>query len=661
MTAPLVRGDGAVLPPVTVVATPGLRTTTRPLPHDLAQYRRVGSLELSPDGKRLVYAVRFAMFDEEAKPDEDAWKVEQQLFIVDRAGAMPRQLTFGDSHASSPRWSPDGRELAFKRARAGKAAIHILNMSGGEARGIDLGKLAVRDFAWSRDGRQLAFTAMPVLSDEVLAARRRSGGVERFDREWSSAQLYVITRGAGAEPRQVTRGDAHVVAFRWSPDGKRFALVTAESADPYHAMQLLEVKVVAADGGLVRDLITRATDVDDLAWSPDGRYLAHLEAEKTLSLHNVLRVHEVDTGKSWNAAAGLDPSLDGFVWDVDSTSLVAHVFAGTASRLYRLAIDGSRARALSTLDRVINSDPQVDASGRYLYAVTSTATTPPDPTVIDLKSGAATVLAQVNPQVADWTLGTSELVRWQNPEGIEIEGLLHVTPHAVAGQAPPLLVLPHGGPDAVSINGFSRWAHYFAARGYSVFRPNYRGGFGYGRAFYAANRGRFGEIEYLDIESGVDHLIATGKADPGRLLYAGWSWGGFITAWTITRSKRYRAAVVGAGIIDPITHYVTSDINHGVVADWEYKGRPWQQRGNFERSSPSLALANITTPTLILHGRADDRVDFINSQMLYRALVDSGCEVEFYAYPREPHSFGEPAHVAHLMEVWARWLDSHLP
>jgi dipeptidyl aminopeptidase/acylaminoacyl peptidase len=221
------------------------------------------------------------------------------------------------------------------------------------------------------------------------------------------------------------------------------------------------------------------------------------------------------------------------------------------------------------------------------------------------------------------------------------------------------MVYPHGGPDWVSTAGFNSWVTYFANQGYSIFRPNYRGGVGYGYEFYASNRGRLGEIEELDIESGVYHLIATKKADPEKLVIGGWSWGGYLTSWIIGHTDRYKAAVVGAGVIDVINQYVTSDINHGVVAQWEYNGNPWQNTENYDRSNPVRVLKNITTPTLILHGENDKRVGFDQGLTLYRALKDVGCITKFYAYPNEPHGFRDPAHVLHVLEKWTDWYMDH--
>jgi dipeptidyl aminopeptidase/acylaminoacyl peptidase len=286
---------------------------------------------------------------------------------------------------------------------------------------------------------------------------------------------------------------------------------------------------------------------------------------------------------------------------------------------------------------------------------------PLEPTLIDVARGTATSLAALHPELRAWTVARNEVVTWKNREGVSLEGVLTVTGHANDGRPPPLVVMPHGGPDWTSLEGWSTWAQFFAARGYSVFEPNYRGGLGYGRAFYEANRGRLGEIEFADIESGVDALIAAGKADPARLFYGGWSWGGYLAAWTLGHTDRYRAIMVGAGIADVVVQYATSDINHGLAADWEFKGRPWTQPEAFDRANPARSLGNARTPALILHGEGDARVPFVNAQILYRALADRGVKVAFWAYPREPHGFQEPAHVQHMMETWAAFFDEHLP
>jgi dipeptidyl aminopeptidase/acylaminoacyl peptidase len=241
---------------------------------------------------------------------------------------------------------------------------------------------------------------------------------------------------------------------------------------------------------------------------------------------------------------------------------------------------------------------------------------------------------------------------------VTIEGVLTLAPGAHEGAPAPIIVMPHGGPDDVTTTRFSALTQYFASRGYSVLRPNYRGSFGYGFDFYAANRNRFGEIEQADIESGVDQLIKDGLADPKQLYFGGWSWGGYITTWMVTHVHRYRAAVAGAAVSDVMHSYSLSDINHGLAAQWEFKGDPWNQLSQFDRPNTIRYVKDCTTPLLLLHGQADTRVPFSESVQFYRALKDLGRSVQFYAYPRENHGFVEPAHRVDYVKRWVDWYDS---
>jgi len=343
----------------------------------------------------------------------------------------------------------------------------------------------------------------------------------------------------------------------------------------------------------------------------------------------------------------------------DSRSLLVTEKARTRSRLLRVPLAGGQGAPLPFSGRVIDGEPQRGARGARLVFLSSTDRAPDDVTVLELASGQVRLATHLNPQVDSWPLGTQKVVRWKDAEGVEIEGLLTVSPAARPGAPAPLVVVPHGGPDDVTQERFSPLTQYFASRGYSVFRPNYRGGTGYGFAFYAANRNRFGEIEQADIESGVDALIASGDASPGQLYFGGWSWGGYITAWTIGHVHRYRAAVAGAAVSDAMLSYSLSDINHGVAAQWEYEGDPWRQLEHFDRPNPIRSAREMRTPTLILHGQADNRVPFQSSIQLYRALADQGVDVTFWAYPREDHGFVEPAHRVHYVRAWADWYDAH--
>ncbi len=646
-----------------------VQAQTRPTAMDVAGMSAVSDPQISPDGRVIVYALRTQSFDADAVETSDeseaGWSSDQQLWLAPADGTVaPRQITFGESAASSPRFSPDGRWLAFLRTVDDDRRIHVMRISSGayggaEPRALEIDDLSPGAMQFSPDSRTIAFIATPELDEEAKAQKNQSGGAIRFGEEWRNARLYTYSLETDSL-KEITDGSDHIVDYAWSPAAHQFAVVASASADPYESFSLRTVRLIDARTGEVeRVLQDEPGAVGHIAWSPRLRYVAYERGEGTLSLMNSLMVHPLRGGRSQNVAASLDPTLEGFMWTEDG-QLVAHLYDKTKSRFVRISPDGETIEDVATPDVVFGNSFVTDINRRVAVGVASSPTTGANPTTIDLTTGEVTAVADAHPYMDDWTLSDAEVFAWTGPEGTALEGVLWKSARAPAGQPAPLIVLPHGGPDSVTTESFSSWAQYFAARGYHVFRPNYRGGFGYGFDFYAANRGRLGEIEFMDIESGVDALIDAGVADPARLVYGGWSWGGFCTAYTIAHTNRYQAAVAGAAVTDTVNQYALSDINHGVAAEWEYTTIPWTNFEPFDAASAVRHIDGATTPTLIIHGMADDRVPFGQGITLYRALKDVGCEVEFLAYPREPHGFREPAHTAHMLQAWGDWYDAHL-
>lgn len=634
---------------------------SRPTAPELVMLRGASAPALSPDGGRVAYLLTTAAFDSAAKPrDGDTrggWKRERQLWVADVDSKRARQLTRGEAFVSGPCWSPDGRTLAFVRKVDGTAALHLMPLDGGEPARLATGDLEPGSPAFSPDGRSVAFLAEAPLPEAEKRARWARGGARRWEREFAPRKLYVIAV-AGGVPREVPAGP-NVISFAWSPDGGRFAVATSESADPYLVSSVARISVVDAAGKAPARAIARpAGSYGAPAWSPDGRRVAVTALNGGLSNMNALLVCDAATGAARDLAPDPDRTFGGLAWAADSKSLVAVVSARTGTVLERFPLEGAP-EALPFAGRVVTGALAAGGATGRLAFLSATDRAPDDVTVFDPAGGVTTVVTDLNPEVAAWRLGTTRVVSWKNAEGQEIEGVLTLANVAKPGAPAPLVVLPHGGPDEVTTVRFSPLVHYFASRGYSVLRPNYRGSLGYGFAFYEANRDRFGEVEQADTESGVDHLVRERLADPKRLYIGGWSWGGYVTTWTIAHVHRYRAAVAGAAVSDVTHSYSLSDINHGVAAQWEYKGDPWNQPGNFDRVNPIRHVTKVKTPLLLLHGDADGRVPFAESVQYYRALSDLGREVEFWAYPGEDHGFVEPAHRVDYIRRWADWYDAH--
>jgi len=270
-------------------------------------------------------------------------------------------------------------------------------------------------------------------------------------------------------------------------------------------------------------------------------------------------------------------------------------------------------------------------------------------------------LTNAIPNLHDFTLGEQEIITWTSRDGWMIHGVLIKPVGYEKEKRYPLIVNPHGGPTSLISNGFlgmGLWGQLLAARGYAVFFPNFRGSTGFGLKFAEANVGDMGGIDFQDIEAGVDSLIERGIADPERLGIGGWSYGGFMTCWTVTQTDRYRAAVMGAGISNWLSfhgnsHLHTWDANH-------YDTNPYEQNGLYAKFSGMNYVSRVKTPTLILHGELDRDVPPEQSYQFYRALHDHGVETELVIYPREGHGISEKKHWLDLHRRIAAWYDKHL-
>jgi dipeptidyl aminopeptidase/acylaminoacyl peptidase len=637
---------------------------THPLAADIAALRRTFETHISPDGSRVAYLLGITSFDPKAKPSDNdfmgGWKVERQLFVVDRAGGQPRQLTRHENPIFTFRWSPDGRAMAFLRKQGNAIKLHVLPVDGGEAEIIDLGKLEPQQLEWSTHGDMIAFTAEEPRNDAQKESDFRNGGVVSEATAYRSSILYVVPR-AGGQPRRITPGPENITSFVWAPDDKRFFVTTSRNGDPYEVEAELSARIISAtDGALLADLEPKPRTLNSIRWSPDGSKVSYLRGDDTLSLLNTLVVYDIASKTPSKITNGPDLTIHGYTWSADSKRLFLTIDERTYTKIVQIPAAGGAPKDLGRTNRIVFGEiGSPDTSGRFLSVISATTTDSGVPSILEIEKASARPVAQTNPQVLGWKLSKPEIVKWKNNEGTDLEGLFVPTSHVPTGQPSPLVVMPHGGPDAASQESFSAWGQYFAARGYSVFMPNYRGSTAYGHAFYAANRGRLGEIEFKDIESGVDSLIAAGKVDASRLYYGGWSWGGYLTAWTIGSTKRYRAAMVGAGVTEVVGQYVLSDINHGQSSLWEFKGNPWKNLDTFDKSNPMRLMSHVVTPTLVAHGDNDARVPAFQGLLVYRALSDLGIEVKLLKYPREPHGLREPAHMAHLLANWAAWFDAH--
>jgi len=421
---------------------------------------------------------------------------------------------------------------------------------------------------------------------------------------------------------------------------------------------------VEVSSGTVKAIASTNASERSPEYSMDGKYLAFVRSADPPRWAFEERIVLVTraTGELRTLPATYDERPELVGWTADSR-LLFRESKRTRSVVFAIPPDGPPQVVLEPPKSVIGAGARLNARGTHLGLPMESADEAPEAYLMKLGSGSPARVSRANADLAKLPLGKTEVVQWKSKDGQNVEGLLTYPVGYQAGKKYPLILNIHGGPAGVFSETFiGRSGLYpiasFASRGYAVLRPNPRGSSGYGKAFRFANIGDWGGKDYEDDQAGVDRLIAAGVADPARLAVMGWSYGGFMTSWTITQTHRYKAAAVGAGVTNLWSFTGTADIP-GFLPDY-FGGEPWQQFDGFQKHSPITHVKQVTTPTLILHGEADVRVPTSQGYEYYHALKRQGVTTKMVVYPRQPHGPNEPKFVLDIMQRHLDWVDKYV-
>lgn len=623
----------------------------------LVTHRRPSDPQISPDGERIAFTLR-PVSKEKEHPESAIW-------VVSFAGGEPRQFTAGQWDDEEPRWSPDGRRLAFlsDRAERGKKSVYIMPADGGEARRVFDQQGDMEQLSWSPDGRFLAVLFTDPETEEEKKRKEERDDARVWDTDYKYQRLWVIDVEAGTA-KAVSPEGRQVWTYAWSPDSERLALNLTPTPRIDDIFLENEVVIVPRAGGEPTPVFRQIGMAEHLTWSQDGKYLAYrARAGRVVHGDYVYRI-PVEGGEPVCLTPGYDGTSEA-LWPLGRDALLMVVDEGVNMTLYRLSWEGERERLLAgeplgTFAPVATAD----ASGQRIAVVWEDARHAPDVWVLsrDDISPALQRRTHFNPELEAAALGQLEIVRWESDPGVEVEGLLFKPVGYQEGQRYPLVVQIHGGPTWLWTNQFAatwhEWAHALAGRGYAVLMPNPRGSTGRGPEYSNALFGDVGGCEYRDIMAGVDYLIERGIADPERLGVGGWSWGGYMTAWIVSQTTRFKAAVMGAGLPNMISDNGLGDIPSANLSYFETS--PYHDPEPYFERSAIRYIRNATTPTLILHGEEDRRVAMAQGQEMYVALRTLGVETQFVTYPREGHSIQERKHQVDLIDRVIGWFDRHL-
>jgi dipeptidyl aminopeptidase/acylaminoacyl peptidase len=609
--------------------------------------RRPRDLRSSADGNLIAFTV--SDVPKGAEPHGHIW-------VYNEGSHELRQFTNSLKSESHPRFSPDGKKLAFLSDREGEfQQIFVMPSDGGEAVRLTEGKRSVSKFEWSPDAKQIAFLAPEPKTEAEEKKTNDKDDAKSVDRDDKRTHLWLVDIDSG-KSRQPVGAPWHFSELQWSGE-RLFAIATNH---PESDQETNRIYSVSLKDGAMQELPSPRGPLDNLEASKDEKWISYIAARVDGPVPHDLYIQAVDGGSPQNVTMrDLDRPVTDYTWQPDGSILLTFnegfhsefASADTAGHIRRLTIPGSND---SALPRVVD-DFALGASGTVLFAGQN-STHPPELWTWDQKSAPRSA-SHFNDSFESFALASMQPLRYRSFDGREIEGALLMPPGSVAGSKLSTVIMVHGGPTGNWSDEFEAWGQLLASAGYAVFYPNVRGSTGYGYDFMVLNRADWGGGDFKDVMAAVEYLVARGTADPQRLGIAGWSYGGYMAAWAITQTQRFKAAVSGAGMSDLATEFGTED--HPAYDEWFY-GLPWEKPEGFRRSSPLTYVKNAHTPTLILQGEADVIDPKAQSDALYRALKRYGVETELVIYPREGHGLKEEKHLVDRLNRIVAWFDKYL-
>jgi len=642
---------------------------------DYFQIREVHDPQLSPDAQSVAYVVKTAIL----KTDKN----EERIWMVPRSGGDAIALTAEGVSSSHPRWSPDGKSIAFLSERnEGQTQVWLLNLRGGEAQRLTETPQDVEDFAWSPDGRRIVLVLRDASLEQLEAAKEAKDkeGEAPAKEKKKTAKPYVIDRLqfkmdeigylnrrrthlfvfdlAAKSLTQVTSGDYDDSEPAWSPDGKLLAFTSNRSKPDPDVTYNSDLWVVAtnnSDKGAHPTQVTTNPGTDTTpAWSPDGKWLTYV-TQLDPKLFDYATKHIAISPAAGGEAKVLTLALDRvsitprfspdgksiyFIADDDGTQNICRV----------LIASGEITRPVS--GRLMVNDYSLAPTGD-LVAQIATIDRPDELFVVSSSDGKLTQITHTNVALMNQLkLTHGEYVHFKSKDGTIISGYLYKPVDYISGKKYPAILRPHGGPVWAYYAEFAHLAQLYAANGYAVLFPNPRGSSGYGEKFAKAIYADWGNKDFQDDMAMVDYAIEQGIADQDKLGVGGWSYGGISTDFIIAQTNRFKAAISGAGS----ALFISSYGHDHYQRDYETElGHPWENKAVWEKVSPFYKVAAVTTPTLLMGGEIDWNVPILGGEQMFQALKRLGRTTELVVYPGEYHEFKTPSHIKDRLERYLAW------
>jgi dipeptidyl aminopeptidase/acylaminoacyl peptidase len=661
---------------------------------DLLAIKGVADPQLSPDGSLVVYVV--------SEIDRSTDKTNSSLWLVRASGGEPKRLTTTPGTNNHPRWSPDGKTIAFVSSRGGSSQVWLLPIDGGEPRQLTKLPIDVSGPLWSPTGERIAFTAevYPNQTPEQTAAKDKEkeaakSKVRAYDRlmirHWNAwdegkrSHLFVADAQTGEAKDLTPKLEVNTPPapfggssdYAWSTDGKELAF----AAEPAHEAAWstnTDIWAVPAVGGEAKNLTVSNTGADGQpAYSPDGKGIAYVSQARAGFESDlwVLKWLDLGRGTSTELTRMLDRPVQSFAWDSKPTEIRAIVDDLGTEPIVRIDFDtfvhandpnitATRFpyKMLSLVTGGVQSALQVNAKTGKMVFTRHDAATPAEVYVANSDGSGLNQLTHHNaPLLSKLDLPKLEGFAFPGADGEEVHGWLLRPPGFDPSKKYPVVFLIHGGPQGAWHDEWhNRWNYQmFAAPGYAVVAINPRGSTGYGQKFTDQISQDWTGKVYEDLMKGLDHALKTYSfLDDSRMAACGGSYGGFMVNWMAGHTDRFKALISHAGVFDLTSKYGTTE--ELWFPEWEFGGPPWEKPEHYRERSPSGFVAHFKTPTLVIHGALDFRVPDAQGLGMFTSLQRRGVPSRYVWFPDEGHWIAKPANrVVWWHEVHA-WLDKYL-
>ena len=590
-----------------------------------------------------------------------------QIWLSDTNIDDIKQFTYHEKSSTHPRFSPDGKFLAFLSSRPKKQQIWVMRTSGGEAWQFTYEKQGVGSFKWSPSGDKIVFLMTDAKTEQEEKNKKEKKDVILVDQNFKYSHIYLktfTTKKDTSKASRITEGDFHITNFNWNPNNK--TIVFARTVEPTINSQFVsgDISVVNIKTKTVKDIVTWEGKDENPIFTPNGKSIVFTsEGEKSepIGLSDTYKISS-NGGKPKKLAETPNRNASIISVSVDNNYVFVADANRTKSEVYKISLNSNDISPMLNLNGRVSS-PKISDDNKKIVFVKQELDKPSEVFVSELNAINPKQISNFNPTEDFPKLAKTVVITWKSKDGLEIEGIITYPTKYNKRRKYPLAVIIHGGPAGVFSETFTGARsiyniEYFASNGYAILRPNPRGSTGYGKDFRYANFKDWGFGDYEDIMSGVDKVIDMGIADPKRLAVMGWSYGGYMTSFVVTRTNRFKAASMGAGLPNLVSMTTTTDIPNYLVA--HMGGEFWEDYETYEKHSAIYRIKNVETPTQVIHGSNDLRVPFTQGQEFYVALKRKGVPTEMVVYPRTPHGPREPKLLMDVSPRILNWLDKFI-